>query len=53
MEAEELGRICSYDHSNPFLLEDFKAGVGMMLALKPHFLHFQKTATQIAKVTAR
>ena len=35
-----LGRICSYDHSNPFLLEDFKAGVGMMLTLKPHFLHF-------------
>jgi hypothetical protein len=35
-----LGRICSYDHSNPFLLEDFKTGVGMMLTLKPHFLHF-------------
>ncbi len=35
-----LGRICSYDHSNPFLLEDFKAGVGMMLSLKPAFVHF-------------
>jgi hypothetical protein len=35
-----LGRICSYDHSNPFLLEDFKAGVGPMLTLKPEFLHF-------------
>ncbi len=35
-----LGRICSYDHSNPFLLEDFKASVGGMLTLKPHFLHF-------------
>ena len=35
-----LGRICSYDHSNPFLLEDFKAGVGMMLSLKPAFIHF-------------
>ncbi|MHC4401556.1 MAG: hypothetical protein ACYTG0_17935 [Planctomycetota bacterium] len=40
-EAEgSLGRICSYDHSNPFLLEDFKAGVAMMLSLKPAFLHF-------------
>jgi len=40
-EAEgSLGRICSYDHSNPFLLEDFKAGVGMMLSLKPAFIHF-------------
>jgi hypothetical protein len=35
-----LGRICSYDHSNPFLLDDFKAGVGMMLSLKPAFIHF-------------
>lgn len=35
-----LGRICSYDHSNPFLLEDFKVGVGMMLSLKPAFIHF-------------
>ncbi len=35
-----LGRICSYDHSNPFLLADFKAGVTMMLSLKPAFLHF-------------
>ncbi len=35
-----LGRICSYDHSNPFLLADFQAGVKMMLTLKPDFLHF-------------
>jgi len=35
-----LGRICSYDHSNPFLLADFQAGVGMMLGLQPAFLHF-------------
>ncbi len=40
-EAEgSLGRICSYDHSNPFLLADFQAGVGLMLTLRPAFLHF-------------
>lgn len=38
--GRSLGRICSYDHSNPFLLRDFEAGVGMMLTLKPAFLHF-------------
>ncbi len=41
LEAKgSLGRICSYDHSNPFLLGDFKVGVGMMLSLKPAFIHF-------------
>ncbi len=35
-----LGRICSYDHSNPFLLKDFETGVGMMLTLQPDVLHF-------------
>ncbi len=35
-----LGRICSYDHSNPFLLKDFVASVTMMLSLKPAFIHF-------------
>ncbi len=38
--GRSLGRICSYDHSNPFLLRDFEAGVGMMLTLKPAYLHF-------------
>lgn len=35
-----LGRICSYDHSNPFLLAEFKAGVGLMLGQRPDFIHF-------------
>ena len=38
--GRSLGRICSYDHSNPFLLRNFETGVGMMLTLKPAFLHF-------------
>jgi hypothetical protein len=36
---QSLGRIRSYDHSNPFLLGDFQVGVGMMLTQKPAFLH--------------
>ncbi len=35
-----LGRIRTYDHSNPFLLEDFKVGVWMMLKERPAFIHF-------------
>ncbi len=38
--GRSLGRICSYDHSNPFLLRDFEAALRMMLVWKPAFLHF-------------
>lgn len=38
--SQSLGRIRSYDHSNPFLLGDFQVGVGMMLTQRPAFLHF-------------
>lgn len=38
--GSSVGRIRTFDHSNPFLFEDFKVGVGMLLEQQPGFLHF-------------